>query len=178
MSRQERETVVRTTDSPNGPVVTRNTVVDERVNAQEPITWEEMRMLLLRGPTVKDRTWRPTVGGLLSILAGSWNLLLGLGAVIGGSLFPSLTPTFGGVTGGISTTGIAAGIFFIVIGLISIIGGIYALARRGWPIALAGSIVALFPSPLILPFIMGIFSLIFNVLGHREFWAKSKGEIM
>ncbi len=177
MSRQERETVVRTTESPNGPVVT-NTVSDERINAREPITWEEMRMLLLRGPTVKDRTWRPTVGGLLSILAGSWNLLLGLGAVIGGTFFPSLTPTFGGVTGGISTTGIAAGVFFIVIGLISIIGGAYALARRGWPIALAGSIIALFPSPLILPFIMGIFSLIFNVLGHREFWAKSKGEIM
>jgi hypothetical protein len=175
MARQERETVSTTTESPS-PGMNTTTEVRESVRNQEPITWEEMRMFLLREPTVKDRTWRPTTGGLLSILAGSWNFLLGLGAVIGGTFFPSLLPTFG-VTGGISSTGISAGIFFIVIGLISIVGGAYALARRGWPIALAGSIVALFPTPLILPFILGMLSLIFNVLGHREFWAKAKGEI-
>jgi hypothetical protein len=190
MSRQERDStgrIIPPTDrpdvvSPNGPdVMTPNrpdivtptgrvTEAERRATVEGPVTWEEVRALLRREPTVYERTWRPTVGGLLSILAGSWNFLLGIGAVLGGTIFADLIPTFTGTTGGFDVTTTGAGGFLILIGLISIIGGSYALARRGWPMALAGSIVALVPTPLILPFIMGILSLIFNVLGHKEFW--------
>jgi hypothetical protein len=171
MSRQERENTFRTTES---QTMTRPGVisdVERRNMVAGPVTWEEMRALLRREPTaVYERTWRPTVGGLLSILAGSWNFLLGLGAVFGGTIFTDLIPTFGGVTGGINTASTAAGIFFLVIGIVSIIGGAFALARRFWPMVLAGSITAIMPTPLVIPFIMGFFALIFNVLGHKEFW--------
>ncbi len=178
MSRQERETTVKATETPSSQETTARTVVSEREKVEGPVTWAEMRALLRREPTVHERTWRPTAGGLLSILAGSWNFLLGLGALLSGTFFSGFIPSFSGITGGVSTTGITAGVVLIVVGIVSIVGGAYALARRGWPIALAGSILALAPTPLILPFIMGIFSLIFNVLGHREFWAKSRGELI
>jgi len=179
MSKQEKtETTTRNVEPGYVEETTKSTTVArERENIQGPVTWEEMRMLLRREPSVVERTWRPTVGGLLAIIAGSWNFLLGLGALVGGTIFSDLIPTFGGVTGGISTTGITAGIILIIIGLISIVGGSYALSRSFWPMALAGSIAALIPTPLILPFLMGFFSLIFVVLGHREFWAKSRHEI-
>jgi hypothetical protein len=182
MSRQERDATGRivsdgsitTQEMPNTTTTTTTTTptgeIRSRESMNEPVTWEEMRALLRREPTMYERTWRPTVGGLLAILAGSWNFLLGLGAVIGGAYFPTSLPTVSGFSGTLSTTAITAGAALIVLGLIAIIGGAYALARRGWPMALAGSIAAIIPTPLFLPFIMGFFSLIFNVLGHKEFW--------
>jgi hypothetical protein len=148
------------------------TDTQRRSTVAGPVTWEEMRSLLRREPMMTERTWRPTVGGLLSILAGSWNLLMGVGAIAGGSaFFTNLLPDFTGNTTLISAS---SGGFFIVIGLLAIIGGAFALARRGWPMVLTGSIAAVIPSPLILPFILGLFALIFNVLGHKEFWGPEE----
>ncbi len=170
MSRQERETPVRTVPPESaGPVVDRppgTTIVHERVVAEGPVTWEEMRALLRRQPMWYERTWRPTAGGILAILAGALNLGLGIGAVFGGNLLPNV---FTSLTSSTSTTvGTAAGIFYIVIGIVAIVGGYFALARRLWPWVLAGSIAAVLPTPIILPFIMGVFALIFNTLGHLE----------
>jgi hypothetical protein len=172
MSRQERETI-NTTKTPTmtDPTVTE---VERRESVTGPVTWEEMRALLRREPMMYERTWRPTVGGLLSILAGSWNFLLGLGAALGGTIFFNLIPSFGGVTEDFVTISVAAGSILMILGLITLIGGALALARRGWPMVLAGSIIALVPTPLILPFIMGFFALIFNVLGHKEFWGPEQ----
>lgn len=176
MSREERDETGRTGMNPEPGAVGGQTVIrptpaeTQRQTVAGPVTWEEMRSLLRREPMLTERTWRPTVGGLLELLAGAWNFLLGIGAVVGGTIFADLIPTFGGIEGGIDLTTTAAGVFFIVIGLISIIGGALALARRGWPMVLAGSITALIPSPIVLPFLMGILALIFNVLGHKEFW--------
>lgn len=192
MSRQERETPVRRETENVEPVAERPAMKDSehvgtmttarmettdvrgRDVVEGPVTWAEMRALLRREPTYYERTWRPTTGGLLEIMAGAWNLILGLGGVIGGSAFSSLLPTFGGVSGGSNAASIGGGAFFVIIGILSIVGGALALSRRGWPVVLAGSIAALIPSPIILPFIMGIFALIFNVLGHKEFWGPEQ----
>jgi len=176
MSRQERDSSGRIITQPENPAMRPESSTTETVHRETvagPVTWEEMRALLRREPVVTERTWRPTVGGLLSILAGSWNFLLGLGALVGGTALADLIPSVSGITGGVSTATYAtttAGAVLIVLGLISIIGGAYALARRAWPMVLAGSIAALVPTPIVLPFIMGFFALIFNVLGHKEFW--------
>jgi hypothetical protein len=122
-----------------------------------------------------ERTWRPTVGGLLAIMAGAWNLLLGLSAIIIGSFFEDLLTGIGGITIDLVTgVGITGGPALIVLGLVAIVGGAFALSRRFWPMTLAGSIAAAIPTPLFLPFILGAFSLIFNVLGHKEFWGPAQ----
>jgi len=53
----------------------------------------------------------------------------------------------------------------IVLGIITIIGGIYALLRKIWGLALAGSICALV-GPW---FVLGILAIIFVSLSKREF---------
>jgi hypothetical protein len=103
-----------------------------------------------------EKTWKPTVGGILTIIAGVFQLITGLLiAVIGGITF-----LFGW-----------AGVFgtpFIVLGIIAIVGGIYALRREVWGLALAGSICAFIP--VIVPWsILGILGIIFVSLGKREF---------
>ncbi len=68
----------------------------------------------------------------------------------------------------------------IILGIIAIVGGIYALRRRVWGLALAGSIalvgfvgfriLRIFPiEPLVGFGIVGILSIIFVSLGKREF---------
>jgi hypothetical protein len=103
-----------------------------------------------------ERTWKPTAAGILTIIAGALHVILGIIiAAIGGITF-----LFGW-----------AGVFatpFLILGIIAIVGGIYALRREIWGLALAGSICAIIP--LILPWnILGILAVIFVSLGKGEF---------
>jgi hypothetical protein len=61
-------------------------------------------------------------------------------------------------------TAFAVGIVFIILGMIAIVGGIYALRRTSWGLALAGSICAL-PAGLLL----GILAIVFVIMGKDEF---------
>jgi hypothetical protein len=53
---------------------------------------------------------------------------------------------------------------FLVFGVVALVGGIYALKRRRWGLALAGSILALFTGG-----VLGLLSIIFVTLGKKEF---------
>ena len=106
-----------------------------------------------------ERTWKPTTAGILSIIAG-------VGQVIGGILFGII----GGVAGGLADIPMVTGIFefmaipIVILGIVAIVGGIFALKRTKWALALAGSICALFG-----PWILGIPSIIFVIMGKGEF---------
>ena len=103
-----------------------------------------------------EKTWKPTVGGILAIIAGALELIFGV-----------LLATGVGLLGGIFGMGWFSAIFapLIVFGIIAIVGGIYASLRRIWGLALVGSICALI-GPW---FILGILAIIFVSLGKREF---------
>ena len=105
----------------------------------------------------KERTWRPTTAGILSIVAGVLNLIVGI-------LLATLLETVGFFTGFWGMGAIGAPL--IVLGIVSIVGGIFALQRRTWGLALAGAICALFPPPVIA---LGILSIIFIALSKQEF---------
>jgi hypothetical protein len=111
-------------------------------------------------------TWMPTTAGILDIIAGSFGLIGGvilliLGAV-GSSVMPYLVPQV--------PTAVAVAIFtsiavpLIIIAILAIIGGIYALRRKVWGLALAGSIAAFFPS-----WILGLTSVVLTALSKKEF---------
>jgi hypothetical protein len=53
---------------------------------------------------------------------------------------------------------------FAIVGILAIVGGIYALRRKIWGLALAGSIAAFFPS-----WILGIAAIVFTALSKNEF---------
>jgi hypothetical protein len=103
-----------------------------------------------------EKTWKPTVGGVLAIIAGVLGVIIGV-----------LFATGVGLLGGIFGVGWLSAIFapLIVFGVIAIVGGICALQRRIWGLALAGSICALI-GPW---FLLGILAIIFVSLGKREF---------
>ena len=113
-----------------------------------------------------EATWKPTTAGILTIVAGALNLIAGI-------IVTSLgAACLGPMTGYMGMTGMggwwfgAIGIPLIAIGIVSIVGGSFAIRRRAWGLALAGAICALFPPPVI---ILGILSIIFIALSQKEF---------
>ena len=92
-------------------------------------------------------------GGILTIIGGIIMVAGGTFATgIPWALIPPATAP-AGVVGG-----------FIALGVFTLIGGIYALRRRRWGLALAGAICATFPAAPV-----GVPAIIFISITKREF---------
>jgi hypothetical protein len=89
------------------------------------------------------QTWKPTAAGSLTISAGVLGLTVGT-VLIGRS------PLF------------MVGLVAIVIGVVAVAGGVCALKRRVWGLALAGSICSVYCW-------LGIPAIIFIALSKQEF---------
>ena len=113
-----------------------------------------------------QKTWKPTVAGILDVIAGVFALVGGLVLVVLGS------------TGGLflnyfevsmfqlapMTVLLAVGVPLLVLGILALVGGIYAMRRKIWGLALAGSIATVLFSQL-----LGILAIIFVALSEDEF---------
>ncbi len=113
--------------------------------------------------------WSPIAGGSLSMIAGIWNIIIGSGILLGNFILDTVSPSFLWAGTDFALTGTSAGILLVALGAVSTIGGMFAVGRRWWGLALIGAIAALVPSPVILPFVMGIFAVIFVSHGRPEF---------
>ncbi|MFC1910064.1 hypothetical protein ACFLXC_02075 [Chloroflexota bacterium] len=119
-----------------------------------------------------NKTWRPATAGILDIIGGALNLLGFIAILVVMFFVPVATSTmeidpmirsfipYGMLQIILWTVAIATLIFAIV----PIIGGIYAIKRTKWGMALAGSIVLFFGSTL-----LGIASIVLTALSHEEF---------
>ncbi len=126
--------------------------------------------------TTVQKTWKPTVAGILNIIAGVLSLLGAIGVIIGIIVFVSIgsAPFLAYMWGDLGDRGIGpnfliiilviAAIFSAVLGIFPLIGGIYALQRKRWGLALAGSIIAIFGSS-----VLGILATIFTAMSKNEF---------
>jgi hypothetical protein len=103
------------------------------------------------------KTWKPTTGGILSIIAGVVAVLVGIGDLVKGELARRMVFHIGGE---------AVGVLLMIIGIVAIVGGSFAIGRRVWGLALAGAICALFPVHVA---ILGILAIIFVALSKGEF---------
>ncbi len=115
-----------------------------------------------------DRSWMPTVAGILNIIAGVLALLGALGLIFVGTVtltVPEMTAEPGDDLPLALVSGMiwALVVLSIIAGLLAIIGGIVALRRTGWAWPLTGAITALFSAMPI-----GVFALIFVVLSEKE----------
>ena len=124
-----------------------------------------------------EKPWMPVVAGLLNIVSGALGVVVGLCMSLRGLVFTAANAAqgiaprvphagaypqmphlfFPGI-------GIAFGIALLVIGVLAILGGVYALKLKAWRLALAGSIAAVITGPVI-----GLLALIFVVLGREDF---------
>ncbi len=118
-----------------------------------------------------ERTWKPTAAGILSIIAGIVGAITGLAVVViiflAGTSLEFLLKIASEPNQEIpAVVWFEAGILIVilVIAVLAIVGGVYALRRRIWGLALAGSICALVP--FVIP---GILAIIFVSQSKSEF---------
>jgi hypothetical protein len=140
--------------------------------ALELILFKEVDMA-----TTAPRTWKATTAGILNIVSGSFNGLLAIMIVIAVILYfaagglaamimdmippadvPFVMPLIVPMMAGALVVSVAAAVF-------PIMGGVYALQRRKWGWALAGSIIAIFSRLSLL----GLLATIFVALARDEF---------
>jgi hypothetical protein len=106
------------------------------------------------------KTWKPTTSGILSIISGAMGMIFG---------FLTFARAHKVVNVNRQSGLHLLGLLLFVLGAIAIAGGIFALLRKIWGLALAGSICAIF-SP---GGIMGILALIFVSISKEEFKSAS-----
>jgi len=116
-----------------------------------------------------DNTWMPKVAGILDIVAGAFGLFIisiwALWFAAFSIFIPGDTADFDGFPMSLmAIIFIPMAMFLLTASILAIVGGIYALKRKRWGLALAGSIAAFFgSSPL------GVAAIIFTALSKKEF---------
>ena len=112
-------------------------------------------------------TSKPVVAGVFGIISGVLSLGGFLTFLVAGIV---VSVNVVSIYIGDSTVGIAwvvlivFAVMSLAIGIIAIVGGIYALQRNKWGLALAGSICALVPS-----FVLGLVAIILVATSRDEF---------
>ena len=115
-------------------------------------------------------TWKPIMAGILDIVSGAIGMVGGVYFVVLSTVFRAIhtlsgmDPTVIEQTEQIISRLFAVPFVLVFIGIISIIGGVYALQRRIWVFALAGAIGSCIVFPL-----FGIPSIIITGLAQEEF---------
>ncbi|MCR4394160.1 MAG: hypothetical protein NUV31_07310 [Dehalococcoidales bacterium] len=107
-----------------------------------------------------QKTARPVIAGVLSIIAGAICLV----GVLVFSVIAGISTVFGGAFVLMPVLFFLMGIPALALGVISITGGVYATQRRRWGWALAGSITA-----LIISNVLGIVAIILVAIAREEF---------
>lgn len=113
-----------------------------------------------------EKTWMPTVAGILDIISGAFGLGMGLLLTCGRIFYGAAPkiPRFGMFSAMPEGFFLVLGVALILIGILAVIGGVYALKIKNWGMALTGSICATLCGRL-----LGVAALIFTVLSRKEF---------
>jgi hypothetical protein len=123
--------------------------------------------------TASPKTWKATTAGILSIISGCLSGLVSIGLIIVICAFGSFSPMIMDflqpedapfIMAILLPIMVVVLILSVVSTVFPIIGGVYALQRRRWGWALAGSIIAIFRT-----FVLGILSIIFVAMAKDEF---------
>ncbi len=111
-----------------------------------------------------QKTWKPTVAGILDIVSGVCGLtgflFLIIGAIVSGFI-PEIT---GMPLEFLRWILVAIAIPLALVSILALVGGIYAVQRKMWGLALAGSIAAFFGSSL-----LGIAAIVLTAISKNEF---------
>ena len=127
-------------------------------------------MQTTQAPVQTPKTWKPLVGGIVSITAGVFDLLGTLGLTIAiaviGSTSLVITPAdiYPLTISGLNAILAAVAIWLAVAGIVAITGGIFSLQRKVWGLALAGSIAATLSCG-----VLGVVSIVFAAISKNEF---------
>ena len=116
------------------------------------------------------KTWKPTIAGTANIVNGSIKLIASLLLIlyIQGIFQPAESGRADVSLIGIWDTSVgviwSSVVLLTILGVLAIVGGVYALKRKRWEWGLSGSIAALIPC-----FVMGTLAIIFILQSKGEF---------
>ena len=92
--------------------------------------------------TTVRKTWKPIVAGILDIVGGASGIIGSIVAILGILFFIPVATTGGPgpvpdmpnwmIPGVLSSILIVGAVFILIAGILSVIGGIYAVQRRKW----------------------------------------------
>jgi hypothetical protein len=118
-----------------------------------------------------QQTWKPVTAGILNIISGAIRgfgiigLIIAISLIDAGHYFGAVPPSDAPfVLSVVNTVLVFALIISVVLTVLPIVGGVFALQRRRWEWALAGSVAA-----IIGVFPLGILSTVFVAMGKEEF---------
>lgn len=119
--------------------------------------------------------WMPLTAGILDLVIGVPGLIIGIiCAAFGGALAGFLSLFAGWLSAPIGLLGALICGPAIVLSIIAIVGGIFAIRRRAWGFALAAAICAFIVGfgrfPFTVPAIpLGVAAIVFTALGKGQF---------
>jgi len=120
-----------------------------------PYCGRDYRSQAVAQPAAKKESGMPVAGGVLILLASLGYIILGGLIAAGGSIAEDLTS--------VETTGaVACGVIGLALGVISLLGGIFAIQKKYWALALIGGI-------LTIPTILGLIGLILVATSRDAF---------
>ncbi len=119
-----------------------------------------------------EKTWKPTTAGILNIISGAISALGAIGLIIAIIFFSSGTMAMQFIRPQdlpfvapiLNTVLIIALVLTIIEAVFPIVGGVFALQRKKWGWALAGSIISILGV-----FPLGVLSTIFVSMAKKEF---------
>ena len=122
---------------------------------------------------IRGKTWKTRAAGILAIVVGAVGVTEWVAVAVLEILALGWLP-IGGRLGGI-----VAAVFAIAIisAIVAIVGGVFALRRKRWRLAFAGSICAIFSLifvPVLLNVPLAITAIVLVVLGRGEFEASPR----
>jgi hypothetical protein len=111
-------------------------------------------------------TSAPTAGGVMSIIVGAFDLIGSLGLFFWAFVRANLIDNYDSARMARLPEGVflAMALICFVAGILAFIGGIFALRRKSWGLALTGAIAAALPFN-----ILGILAVVFVATGKKEF---------
>ena len=109
-----------------------------------------------------NKTWKPVTAGMLNIVGGALSLFAGIVAILRARRFERIIPHLGRDV---------VGLLWVILAIFAFAGGVAALQRKNWGMALAGSICAIFTPG----FLLGVLATIFLAVSKNEFSAPNPG---
>ena len=110
-----------------------------------------------------QKHWMSTVSGVLCLVTGTWGVMSGVLLLAITASYPTawiqFNPFQALILNRLAPLGIA-------LGAMAILGGVFALRRLRWGLALAGSICAAMIPP---PFFLGVLAIIFLAVSRLDF---------
>ncbi|MBN1855570.1 MAG: hypothetical protein JW846_01295 [Dehalococcoidia bacterium] len=116
-----------------------------------------------------QKEWKATSGGIMCLVAGTWGVMSGVILTFITSSYPTVWIRLS-LMETVLVNRLAP--FGAALGLVAILGGVYALRRRRWGLALAGAICAAMIPP---PLFVGVLAIVFISVGRDEFIEDESG---